>query len=174
MQTWQARAESSADVVSLIKSGHHVFVHGASATPTTLLDALCLRDDLEDVTLYHLHTAGHSGFAEERHRGRFRSVSLFVGPALRGAVADGRAEFIPVFLSEIPELFLSRRIALDAAIVQLSPPNRHGHCTLGTSVDAAMAAVVRAPLVLAGNQRSDAAHARAFGRLRSGVTCRIA
>jgi acyl-CoA hydrolase len=149
MQAWQRRAERPEDVVSRIKSGHRVFVHGASATPTTLLDALARRDDLEDVTLYHLHTAGHSSFTEERHRGRFRSVSLFVGPLLRGPIAEGHADFMPVFLSEIPDLFLSRRIPLDAAIVQLSPPNRHGHCTLGTSVDAAMAAVVSAPLVLA-------------------------
>jgi acyl-CoA hydrolase len=149
MQDWQARAESARDVVSRIESGHRVFVHGASATPTTLLDALAERDDLEDVTLYHLHTVGPYRFTEERHRGRFRSVSLFAGPALREPIADGRADFVPIFLSEIPELFLSRQIPLDVAIVQLSPPNRHGDCTLGTSVDAALAATVSASLVLA-------------------------
>jgi 4-hydroxybutyrate CoA-transferase len=149
MTSWKERAESAEDVVSRIKSGHRIFVHGASATPTPLLEALCKRTDLEDVTLYHLHTTGASGFADACHRGRFRSVSLFVGPPLRQPIAEGRADFIPVFLSEIPDLFLSRRIPLDAAMVQLSPPNRHGHCTLGTSVDAAMAAVVAAPLVLA-------------------------
>ena len=149
MSTWQQRAASAEEVVSRVRSGHRIFVHGASATPTTLLDALCKRTDIEDVTLYHLHTAGSAEFAEARHQGRFRSVSLFVGPHLREPVAAGRADFIPVFLSEIPELFLSRQIPLDAAIVQLSPPNRHDHCTLGTSVDAAMAAVVAAPIVLA-------------------------
>jgi 4-hydroxybutyrate CoA-transferase len=149
MKSWKERADGPDEVVSQIKSGYRVFVHGASATPTTLIDALCKRTDLEDVTFYHLHTAGNAPFAEARHRGRFRSVSLFAGPALRAPIAEGRADFIPVFLSDIPDLFLSRRIALDAAIVQLSPPNRHGHATLGTSVDAAMAAVVAAPLVLA-------------------------
>lgn len=149
MQTWQTRAESPPDVVSRIKSGDHVFVHGAGATPTTLLDALAEREDLEHVTLYHLHTSGDAPFADPRHVGRFRSVSLFVGPALRAPVAEGRAEFMPVFLSEIPDLFASGRIPLDAALVQLSPPNRHGHATLGTSVDAARAAVDSAKLVLA-------------------------
>jgi 4-hydroxybutyrate CoA-transferase len=144
------RPGTSADeVVRLIKSGDHVFVHGASATPNALLDALCRREDLEDVTLYHLHTAGHSEIASPKHKGRFRSVSLFVGPALRAPVAEGRADFVPIFLSDIPDLFLSKRVALDAALVQLSPPNHHGHCTLGTSVDAALAAVISAKLVLA-------------------------
>ena len=72
-----------------------------------------------------------------------------MGPALREPVAEGRADFIPVFLSEVPELFLSGRIRLDAALLQLSPPNRHGHTTLGTSVDAAMAATVSARMVFA-------------------------
>lgn len=142
-------AVTADEVVSKIKSGDHVFVHGAAATPTALLDAMCARTDLERVTLYHLHTEGRSAFADPVHRGRFRSVSLFVGPALRVPIAEGRADYIPVFLSEIPALFLSREIPLDVALVQLSPPNRHGHCTLGTSVDAAMAAICSARTVLA-------------------------
>jgi acyl-CoA hydrolase len=146
---WTNSASTPEEVVAHVKSGDRVFVHGAAATPTTLLDALCARRDLENVTLYHLHTEGHCAFADSSQRGRIRSVSLFVGPALRTAVAEGRADFMPVFLSEIPELFLSRQIPLDVALVQLSPPNRHGHSTLGTSVDAAMAAVVSAKLVLA-------------------------
>ncbi len=144
-----ARAVTPEEVVSRIKSGDHVFVHGAAATPTVLLDAMCARVDLENVTLYHLHTEGHCAFADPEHRRRFRSVSLFTGPALRTPIAEGRADFVPVFLSEIPELFLSGQIPLDVALVQLSPPNRHGHCTLGTSIDAAMAAAVSAKTVLA-------------------------
>jgi acyl-CoA hydrolase len=149
MIDWKKRVQSSDEVVARIKNGDRVFVHGASATPAPLLEALCKRTDLENVTLYHLHTTGSFAFADAHQQGRFRSVSLFAGPALRGPIAEGRADFMPVFLSEIPALFLSRKIPLDAAIVQLSPPNRHGHTTLGTSVDAAMAAVVAAPLVLA-------------------------
>jgi acyl-CoA hydrolase len=110
---------------------------------------MCARADLEDVTLYHLHTEGGCAFAEQAHAKRFRSVSLFVGPKLRGPIAEGRADYMPIFLSEIPELFLSGEVQLDVAIVQLSPPNRHGQCTLGSSVDTALAAVVSAKTVLA-------------------------
>ena len=127
----------------------HVFIHGAAATPTPLLEALARRDDLEDVTLWHLHLEGPAPWTEPACAGRFRSVSLFTGENLRDAVAEGRADFVPIFLSDIPALFASGRVRLDAAIVQLSPPDRHGLCSLGTSVDAARAAVDTAPLVLA-------------------------
>ena len=140
---------SAADAVSVVESGMHVFVHGAAATPTTLLEALAARRDLEDVTLYHIHTGGPAPFAAPEHAGRFRSVSFFVGAPLRKAVAEGRADFLPIFLSQIPGLFASGRIRLDVALVTLSPADRHGYCTLGTSVDAARAAVDAARFVVA-------------------------
>lgn len=140
---------SAAEAVSVIESGMQVFVHGAAATPTTLLDALAARRDLENVTLYHIHTGGPAPFAAPEHAGRFRSVSFFVGAPLRKAVAEGRADFVPIFLSQIPGLFASGRIKLDVALVTLSPPDKHGYCTLGTSVDAARAAVDSARFVVA-------------------------
>jgi acyl-CoA hydrolase len=146
---WRARAVTPAEAVSRIVSGHRVFVQGASATPTPLLEALADRQDLRDVRLYHLHLSGPVRFAEPAHAAQFRSVSLFTGGSLRPAVQEGRADFVPVFLSEIPGLFTRRRIPLDVAIVQLSPPDRHGLCSLGTSVDTAKAAVESADLVIA-------------------------
>jgi acyl-CoA hydrolase len=125
-----------------------VFVHGAAATPTPLLEALARRTDLEGICLYHLHTEGPASFAEPGQAGRLLSISLFAGSALRPAIAEGRADFIPVFLSDVPELFTTRTIPLDAALVQLSPPDHHGLCTLGTSVDTARAAVDSAPIVI--------------------------
>src|SRR6185436_7851140 len=92
---------------------------------------------------------GPAPFVDPIHTGRFRSVSFFVGAPVRRAVAEGRAEVIPIFLSQIPSLFTSGRIRLDAAFVTLSPPDRHGLCTLGTSVDAARAAVDNAGIVIA-------------------------
>jgi acyl-CoA hydrolase len=136
-------------VVSRLTSGMNVFVHGAAATPTPLLDALARRTDLEALRLWHLHLEGPLAFAGPEHAGRFRSVSLFTGAGLRDPVAEGRADFVPIFLSDIPGLFTSGRVRLDAALVQLSPPDRHGYCSLGTSCDAARAAVDSAPLVLA-------------------------
>jgi acyl-CoA hydrolase len=146
---WRARAESATDVVRHLKSGQNVFVHGAAATPTSLLEAMAKRTDLENVSLFHLHLEGPCGFAGPEHEGRFRSHSLFTGAPLRRAIAEGRAAYLPIFLSDIPSLFETRRIPLDVAIVQLSPPDAHGCCTLGTSVDAARMAVDVAKTVLA-------------------------
>ncbi|MBS0191534.1 MAG: acetyl-CoA hydrolase/transferase C-terminal domain-containing protein [Phycisphaerales bacterium] len=140
---------SAADAVSHIKSGMNVFVHGSAATPLPLLEALAGRTDLEDVRLYHLHTEGTSAHVAAACAGRLTSVSFFAGSAARPAIQEGRAEFIPVFLSDIPALFTRKVIPLDAAIVQLSPADRHGAHTLGTSIDAARAAVDSAPLIIA-------------------------
>lgn len=140
---------SAAEAVACIKSGDRVFIHGASATPTPLVEAMCARTDLEDVTVYHLHTTGPAPFLEPAMAGRFFSVSLFTGGSARRAIAEGRADFVPVFLSEIPDLFTSGAIPLDVALVQLSPPDRHGDCTLGTSVDTALAAARSARRIVA-------------------------
>ncbi len=143
------RSCSADEVVSQLRSGMNVFVHGGSATPTTLLEAMARRTDLEGVRLYHLHLMGPLAFTAPEHAGRFTSVSLFTGPGCRAPIAEGRAEYVPIFLSDIPSLFASGAVRLDAALVQLSPPDRHGLCTLGTSVDAARSAVDHATLVLA-------------------------
>ncbi|MEW5915321.1 MAG: acetyl-CoA hydrolase/transferase C-terminal domain-containing protein [Gemmatimonadota bacterium] len=146
---WSARAVDADVAMAHIKSGMRVFVHGASATPTPLLDALTRRTDVEDVQLYHLHTSGAAPWTEPGICERIRSISLFNGPSLREPVARDRADFMPIFLSDVPQLFLSGRIQLDAAVVQISPPDRHGYCSLGTSVDAARAAVDTANVVIA-------------------------
>jgi 4-hydroxybutyrate CoA-transferase len=146
---WTARAVSADEAVAGITSGMRIFVHGAAATPNTLLEALARRQDLHDVTIYHLHTTGAAPFAAPEHAGRFLSVSLFAGPPVRDAIHEGRADFVPVFLSDIPTLFHTGRIPLDAALLQLSPPDRHGFATLGTSVDAALAASHMARYVIA-------------------------
>jgi 4-hydroxybutyrate CoA-transferase len=148
-EDWTKRAQSAAQVVAQLKSRQKVFVHGAAATPTTLLDAMVERTDLEGVELYHIHLNGPCRFAESQHAKQFASHSLFCGPALRRPIAEGRAHYIPVFLSDIPALFATRRIPLDVALLSLSPPDEHGHCTLGTSVDAALSAAEHAPIILA-------------------------
>jgi len=146
---WRSRAVSPADALALVRSGMRVFVQGACATPTPLLEALAVRDDLEDVRLYHLHLAGNAPWLDGERSKRFHSISLFTGPSLRTPIEDGRADFVPIFLSDIPALFSSRRVALDVAFVQLSPPDAHGMCSLGTSVDAARAAVDSARFIVA-------------------------
>jgi 4-hydroxybutyrate CoA-transferase len=146
---WNTRSLPPEEAVRGISSGMHVFVHGSAATPTTLLEALARRTDIENVTLYHLHIEGPTPWTAPEHAGRFRSVSLFTGANMRAAVNDGRADHVPIFLSDVPSLFTSGRVRLDAALVQLSPPDRHGYCSLGTAVDAARAAVDSAPMIIA-------------------------
>lgn len=159
MQSWKSSAESADAVVSRISSGMNVFIHGAAATPTPLLDALARRADLTGVKLWHIHLEGPLAFTAPEHAGRFRSISLFTGAGLREPVAEGRADFVPIFLSDIPGLFTSGRVKLDAALVQLSPPDRHGICSLGTSIDTARAAVDTAGIVLAEiNERMPRTH----------------
>ncbi len=151
-----------------MQSGMRVFLHGAAATPTPLIEALAAQPGLSDVTLYHLHTIGPAPFADRDQQGRFASVSLFTGPPLRSAIEEGRADFIPIFLSDIPRMFLSRSLPLDVAIVQLSPPDKHGFCTLGPSVDAALAATLSARYVIAEiNERMPRTHGNTLVRFSS-------
>lgn len=146
---WTDRATSPADAVALVKSGHKIFVHGACATPTPLTNALAQRRDVENVRIYHLHTSGPAAWLGPGTQGHFRSVSLFTGAPLRKAVNEGLADHIPIFLSDIPGLFHSGKVHLDVAILQVSPPDRHGMCSLGTSIDAARAAADTAKVVIA-------------------------
>jgi acyl-CoA hydrolase len=142
-------AVAPSKAVASIRSRTNVFIHGAAATPTPLIEALAARRDLADVRLYHLHTAGPAPFAEPGREKEFLSNSLFVGAPLRPAVASGQADYVPIFLSDIPGLFTSGLVRLDAALLQLSPPDEHGLCSLGTSADAAKAAADTARIVIA-------------------------
>ena len=146
---WQQRAVGARDVVAHLKSRQKVFIHGAAATPTTLLDAMVERTDLEGVELFHLHLSGPCRFGEAKYQGAFISNPLFTDHGMRGPVEAGRAYFVPVFLSDVPALFATRRIPLDVAMVSLSPPDEHGLCTLGTSIDAAKTATENATIILA-------------------------
>ncbi|HWA24311.1 MAG TPA: acetyl-CoA hydrolase/transferase C-terminal domain-containing protein, partial [Lacunisphaera sp.] len=146
---WKGRAVSPANAVACIKSGNNLFIHGAAATPTPLVTALADRHDLENVRLWHLHTNGPAPFADPGREKEFRSISLFTGAPLRAAIKDGRADFVPIFLSDIPGLFLSNQVPLDVALLQLSPPDHNGLCSLGTSCDAAKAAAEKARIVVA-------------------------
>ena len=147
--TWESRAGSADDAVACVQSGMRVFIHGAAATPTPLIEALCRRGDLTGVRLYHLHTTGPMPCVAPEHQDRFLSISLFAGPPVRQAIDEGRADYVPIFLSDIPALFSSGRVPLDVALLQLSPPDAHGYCTLGTSIDASLAAARAARFVVA-------------------------
>ena len=148
-EQWTDRAVSAEQAVALVTSGMKVFIHGAAATPTPLIDALAKRTDIESVTTYHMHLEGKIAIAEPELAASFHPVSLFTGASLRQAVNEGRADHVPIFLSDIPTLFTSGRVKLDVALLQLSPPDKHGYCTLGTSADVAVAASRSAKMIVA-------------------------
>jgi 4-hydroxybutyrate CoA-transferase len=145
-----ALAKDAQAIISHIVSGHRVFVHGGAATPNVLLKALVAdAKRLHNVELIHLHTIGDALYAESEFAGIFKVTNLFVGPNMRRKMGFDNIDYLPCFLSEIPALFRSGHRALDVAIIHVSPPDEHGYCTLGTSVDVAKAAVESANLVLA-------------------------
>ena len=144
------RLLSAADAVTAVRSEQRVFIHSVAAAPQQLIGALTARAaELRDVELVHLHTEGPAPYADPSLRASFRTNALFVGANVRSAVASGEADYTPVFLSEVPALFRRRIVPLDAAFIQVSPPDAHGFCTLGVSVDVSRAAVEAAPLVVA-------------------------
>jgi acyl-CoA hydrolase len=152
------------DAIARIRSGQRVFVHGGSATPLVLLEALLARaPELRNVELMHLHTAGKGAYADPAYADSFRTTNLFVGHNLRNRVGSEQVDYLPCFLSEIPNLFRSGRRAPDVALLHVSPPDAHGYCTLGTSVDVARAAVDTAAVVIAQvNPRMPRVHGDGF------------
>jgi acyl-CoA hydrolase len=144
------RIVEAAEAVAPIRSGQSVYVHGASATPETLLAALTERAaELEDVKLIHLHIEGPGPHLAPEMAGHFRHLALFIGPNARRAINEGRAAYIPAFLSDVPHLFRRRILPLDAVLINVTPPDEHGFCSLGTSVDGTLAAIESADLVIA-------------------------
>ncbi|HET6379436.1 MAG TPA: acetyl-CoA hydrolase/transferase C-terminal domain-containing protein [candidate division Zixibacteria bacterium] len=141
---------SAAEAVAGIASGEQVFVHGGAATPSVLLDALVARaGELRDVRMVHFHTEGPGPHLQPEVAASFRHKALFIGANAREAVNEGRAEYLPVFLSDVPNLFATGALPLDAVLINVTRPDAHGFCSLGTSVDATLAAVRSARMVIA-------------------------
>ncbi|HWH37866.1 MAG TPA: acetyl-CoA hydrolase/transferase C-terminal domain-containing protein [Candidatus Limnocylindrales bacterium] len=144
------RLVSAAEAVAGIRSGEQVYVHAAAAAPSVLLDALVARaPELRDVRMLHLHIEGPGPHLAPEMAGHFFHRALFIGPNARRAVNEGRAEYIPAFLSDIPTLFRRGILPLDAVLINVSPPDRHGYCSMGTSVVALPSAIRVARTVIA-------------------------
>jgi acyl-CoA hydrolase/GNAT superfamily N-acetyltransferase len=138
------------EAIGRIRSGSRIFLGSGCAAPQTLAEELCRQAErLRDIEVCSLLTLGSADYAGERFFGHFRPNAFFIGDNVRQAVSEGRADYTPVFLSEIPELFRSGQQRIDVAMVQLAPPNRHGHCNFGLHVDIQRAAVETAGLVIA-------------------------
>src|SRR6478609_10123685 len=144
------RIVSAAEAVSGITSGQQIYLQCAAATPSVLLDALVARaDELFDVSVVHLHCEGPGPHLAPAMAPHFRHRALFIGPNARRAVNEGRADFVPVFLSDVPSLFTTGAPPLDAVFINVTPPDSHGFCSLGVSVEAMHAAIGSAETVSA-------------------------
>ena len=115
------------EAVSIIESGNRVYVHGSAQTPTCLLKALAKRADrLKDVELVFITVYGDIHVDKPQYADSFKINSLFVSASVRNTVNEGRGDYVPVFLSEIPDLFTKNILPIDVALVQVSPPDKHG------------------------------------------------
>ena len=141
---------SAAEAVKVIKSGDTVFIHGVAQAPQLLIDAMVDRaPELENVRIVHIHHEAEAPYVKPEYEGIFRCESFFVGANVRKATMQGLADYIPVFLSEIPGLIRKGIVNIDVALMNVSPPDRFGYVSLGSSVDVAVAAVQSAKHVIA-------------------------
>jgi len=141
---------SAATALEAVKSGDRVYIHGMGAFPQILVDAMVARaSELKDVEIVHLHTEGDASYSKAEYQSSFKLNNFFIGANVRQAVDQGRADYIPVFLSEIPALFRRGKLPLDIALISVTPPDAHGYCSLGVSVDIAVSAVQTAKIVIA-------------------------
>ena len=151
---WQQRyadkVRTPEEAVRAIPSGGRVLIGSGAAEPERLVHAMVEHGThLSDVEVVHLLTLGAAPYVRPGLEHRFRHTAFFIGPNVREAVHEGRADFMPVFLSEIPDLIRSRRCQVDAALIQVSPPDAHGYVSLGVSVDIVRAAADTASVILA-------------------------
>lgn len=139
------------EAIKIVKSNDRVYIHTAAAVPQDLINALTARhEELRAVEIIHLHIEGEAPYADEKYRDSFHVNSLFVGPNLRNATQkQGNASYVPMFLSEVPLMFRRKVMKIDVALISVSPPDRHGYCSLGVSVEATKAAIDSAKYVIA-------------------------
>jgi acyl-CoA hydrolase len=144
------RIVTAEKAVSIVKNNNRVFFQGAAMTPNLLIDKLCERhEELENVQLFHVHTEGEARYMHEPYDKAFNVFSFFVGSNVRKGINTNKGDYVPIFLSEIHLLFKRNIIPLDVAFIQVSPPDVHGFCSLGVSVDIALPALDRAKKVVA-------------------------
>lgn len=145
-----ARVSTASECVSVIKSGDNVFLHSGVSAAQLLLKAMVDRaTELRNVNTYQIHTEGSAAYAREEYKDSFKVHNFFNGSNMRKEAKNLSAHYIPIFLSEIPLMFYNGVIKLDVAIIQVSPPDVHGMCTLGPSVDVSISAVRTAKVIIA-------------------------
>lgn len=144
------KSVSAEEAVKIIKNNDRIYIQAAAADPQILIDALTQRHrELKNVEISHLHTEGNAPYADIKYKDSFHVNSYFIGKNVRHTIQAGNGSYTPVFLSELPILFKRNIVPIDVAFIQVSPPDRHGYCSLGVSVEATLAAIDNAKHVIA-------------------------
>ncbi len=152
--TWErhytTRLRGVDEALSCVKSGMRVYIQPGCAEPETLVEALIRRaPEVHDVEIVHMMTMGAAPYVAPEMAGHFRHNAIFIGPNVRDAINDGRADYTPIYLSEIEALFESGEMPLDVALIQVSPPDSHGFCSFGVGIDTTLTAAKCARYVVA-------------------------
>ncbi len=149
-EDYWGRTMTAEEALGAVRSGGRVWVQSGVGTPSTLVNAMVARaGDLRDVEVVHMMTLGSADYTKPEYEGRFRHRGLFLGANTRDAVAEGRADYTPIFLSEIEELMTSGALPIDVVLMQVSPPDAHGFVSLGTTVDCTLTAARCSSVVIA-------------------------
>lgn len=149
-ELYQQKRVSAKTAIASIKSGTRLLVGSGCAEPQTLVSTLCKNyRHIHALELVHLLTLGKADYVEEKYTGHFRHNAFFIGSNVRSAVSEGRADYTPIFLSEIPSLIKRGQGRCQTVFIQLSPPDKHGYCSMGIHVDIQRAALESANLVIA-------------------------
>jgi len=149
-ERFHEKTTSAEKAVKRMKSGARIFIGTGCAEPQLLVKRLAETGQrLADTEIIHILSLGVAPYAEPKFKEHFRANSFFIGTSLRGAVGQGRADYTPIFLSDIPRLLRSGRFPVDVALIQVSPPDEHGYCSLGISVDIVKTAAEVADMVIA-------------------------
>lgn len=144
------KAVSAAEAVKVIKSYDRIYIQAAAAAPQELINAMSARhEELRGVEVCHLHTEGEAPYADPKYKDSFHVNSLFIGANVRHTLKAGNGSYTPVFLSEVPNLFKRNILPVDVALIQVSPPDKHGYCSLGVSLEAILAVIDNAKHVIA-------------------------
>lgn len=148
-ESYKQKVVDADKAVSFIKPGCRVFIGSGAGEPLDLVEALSAHTGLSDTEIIHILTLGVAPYADQKLGERFRHNAYFIGPNVRDAVSEGRADYTPIFLSEIPRLFRNRRVVIDFALIALSEPDTHGYCSYGVSTDIVKSAAESAKVVIA-------------------------
>lgn len=150
LSQYEPKKVTAQEAMRVLRSGYRIFITGNASVPQQLVKALEERAmELHNLTLIQVLVIGKADYVRPELAGHLRVNSLFISPSIRDAVNDGRADFTPVFLSEIPRLFKTGRLPIDVALIQVSPPDRYGYCSYGVEVGVTKTAAESAKIVIA-------------------------